>query len=126
IEASEALENLVATSHAAAANNGGVDATRDRMIQLLSGLSDAQEHESVRLKEENSKLKSEIEELRATRASDTPAPPPPPQPPAASEKVVPLRPARVDATVGFYKFYNAGGAVCAPYFGVDPVTGKAR
>jgi hypothetical protein len=113
IEASEALEHLLATSVTIHAKEH--DEARETLAKLIGSLAAVEQRETALLREENEQLRAE---LAALRPRSLPPPPnnntdlPTPEPP-------PARPPWHD------HIYTNGGASLPPYFPLDP-TGAGR
>jgi hypothetical protein len=124
IEASEALEHLLATSEAVSANNRDPDGAKRRLFGLLANLQAAEKSEAERLREENKQLRHEIKMLHAEIASKQPPPEPKPPP----DNVVPIS-TNTKPPAHYLKQEQDGGALVAPWSppgGLDAISRGAR
>jgi hypothetical protein len=85
IEASEALEHLLATSEVSAIERRPDDA-RQQLFKLISNLQTAEKSEAAWLRDENKELRAEIERLRCEIVAQRATPAPQPLP----DNVVPI------------------------------------
>jgi hypothetical protein len=115
IEASEALEHLLATSVTIPVKEH--TEAREALAKLIGNLAAVEENETARLREENEQLRAELAALRPRAL----APPPPPN----NTTAAPAHENQHRREPWHDYIYTNGGAPVAPYFPQDP-TGARR